>query len=207
MCFSASASFTASWFLAGIGIAALVKIKKPSQTMFAVIPLLFAAQQAIEGLLWLSFTNQMLMPYASVLTYGFLFFAFIIWPTWIPCSLWVLEPHPRKKITLSVFSFIGMITSASLCTWLLYSGATSTVSTCHILYQAHVPNILFNLGTLFYLTATIMPFFFSDLKHARYVGFTLAASYLISYYFYYEVLVSIWCFFAALLSVGILIIL
>ncbi|CAM5259495.1 hypothetical protein [Rhodanobacter lindaniclasticus] len=51
----ATASFTASVALTGIGVLALRAAHTPGERMFALIPLLFAAQQATEGLVWMSY--------------------------------------------------------------------------------------------------------------------------------------------------------
>ncbi|MDP3889446.1 MAG: hypothetical protein Q8Q25_02825 [bacterium] len=206
MCFSASASFTASWFLATIGIAVLTKIKKPSQSMFAAIPLLFATQQGFEGLLWLSFTNNNLASLQPFFTYGFLFFAFVVWPAWIPLSLWVQESNISRKKILFFFIAIGITTSLSLLGFLVYAGTQSSIIEYHIWYKTELPQILYYVGTLFYISATVGPFFSSSIKYAKFFGCVLGISYLISYYWYYSVLISVWCFFAALLSAILLVI-
>jgi len=38
MCFSAGASFTAGAVISAIGVATVIKVRKPSQKLFAVIP-------------------------------------------------------------------------------------------------------------------------------------------------------------------------
>jgi len=53
MCFSAGASFTAGTLLTFAGTETLRKVHKPSQIVFASIPLFFAFQQFAEGVLWL----------------------------------------------------------------------------------------------------------------------------------------------------------
>src|SRR5262249_3687551 len=57
MCFSAAASFSAAGLLGLAGIGTLAQVRKRIELPLAVTPLLFAAQQAIEGVLWLT-VNQ-----------------------------------------------------------------------------------------------------------------------------------------------------
>ena len=57
MCFSAGASFGASAILGTIGIVTLKKAKTTNQIPFASIPLLFGAQQAAEGALWIGLSS------------------------------------------------------------------------------------------------------------------------------------------------------
>jgi hypothetical protein len=58
MCFSATASFTAGAVLLGVGALTLRSALTSRQRHvlpFAAIPLLFAIQQLIEGVIWLTF--------------------------------------------------------------------------------------------------------------------------------------------------------
>ena len=60
MCFSASASFVASAALLTGGVATLKQTTNNGQIPFASIPLLFGAQQLMEGFLWLSLQFRLL---------------------------------------------------------------------------------------------------------------------------------------------------
>jgi heme A synthase len=79
MCFSATASFSAAAVLGTVGVVALNKVKSKDQLMFASIPLLFGIQQAIEGLVWVSLTHSSDVFLRQFFTYGFLFFAQVLW--------------------------------------------------------------------------------------------------------------------------------
>jgi hypothetical protein len=54
MCFSAGASFAGGVIITGIGVAAFREVHKPSQLVFAIIPVFFGVQQFVEGFLWLT---------------------------------------------------------------------------------------------------------------------------------------------------------
>ena len=92
MCFSAGASFVASGGLAIVGVASL-KVAKKEERIIALIPLAFALQQAIEGVQWLSLQSG--CP-SLPLGYGFLFFAFIFWPVYVPLTVYLLDKKKRK---------------------------------------------------------------------------------------------------------------
>ena len=57
MCFSPEASFAGGIIISTIGIATILKVHKPSQIVFASIPIFFGIQQIIEGVLWLTLPN------------------------------------------------------------------------------------------------------------------------------------------------------
>jgi len=54
MCFSAGASFASGFVISAIGVATVKEVHKPSQWVFAVIPLLFGIQQLADGCLWIT---------------------------------------------------------------------------------------------------------------------------------------------------------
>src|SRR5687767_13496932 len=114
MCFSANASFGTGVVLAVIGIASLRKVEKPSQLLFASIPLIFAIHQISEGFVWLSLTDPVNLTYQRVTTYIYLFIAQIFWPAWTPLSIALLETKSNRSKILKVFVGVGVIVSAYL---------------------------------------------------------------------------------------------
>ena len=54
MCFSAEVSFTAAGVLGALGAVCIGQASRLREKPLAAIPLLFAAQQALEGFIWLS---------------------------------------------------------------------------------------------------------------------------------------------------------
>ena len=63
MCFSATASFGASAVLGTLGVITVAKAKTKPQKFFGTIPLLFSIQQLTEGLLWVSLTLSLSLPW------------------------------------------------------------------------------------------------------------------------------------------------
>ncbi|MGE0206241.1 MAG: DUF6629 family protein [Candidatus Babeliales bacterium] len=206
MCFSAGSSFSAAAILGIVGLVSLTKSKNPHR-MLAAIPLIFAAQQIIEGFLWLSFGNAAtLNMYQPYFIYGFLFFAFMFWPIWVPLSLYTSEQKSDKKNLLKYCFFIGCATAVGLLIQLIKTGATATITHHHINYMIPMSQFFIITGSILYLIATVVPFFITSLKKAWIFGVVLALSYIVSFYAYYATLTSVWCFFAALLSILVLII-
>ncbi len=202
MCFSASASFTASAALFLCGIAALVRAKK-NQYWFASIPLLFSMQQYIEGTVWQAIPHG---TQTSLAIYAYLTFVFIIWPNWVPWSVYHLIVKKSEKNRLIFPMISGILISIVAGIYLMMHAPYAMIEQCHIVYRSHVPSLLWAPGSFFYLIATIVPFFISSNKHLRAMGIVLACSYAASLLFYFGALLSVWCFFSALLSIFVLII-
>ena len=113
MCFSATASFAASGVLGCIGALAYNQVRHKRQYLFALIPSLFAVQQAAEGVVWLSFTHSAFEPWRTTAMYTFLFFALIIWPVWVPLSALCLDGARRSRL-LDIALVVGIFVSLYL---------------------------------------------------------------------------------------------
>ena len=204
MCFSSAASFGAAALLAAAGIASIAKVRHQKEVMFAAIPVIFAIQQVAEGLLWLSMGNLALRTLREDLTYFFLFVAESVWPVWVPLSLLLLERSRPRKAVLASLLIIGLFTSVYLAFYLLTYSVEATVSSCHILYLQHLRSPYSVLASLPYLSATILPFLVSGARGMRWLGLVELASYLLTKAFYDHQLLSVWCFYAGLISVFII---
>lgn len=200
MCFSASASFTASAALGIIGVKAVTSVRTKKYVPFAAIPLLFSVQQFLEGLVWLALQNEQLAFAIDPATYGYIFFAFIVWPCWIPYAMLQAADYNKQKKILRVLLAIGAIVATTLAYYVAAFGVTAQIDACHILYVHNIPELLTFWGSVGYLIATIIPFFVLGNKKMYAVGALIALAYAVSYYAYYTHLTSVWCFFAAIIS-------
>jgi hypothetical protein len=97
MCFSATGSFTLSAILTGAGAASLAVNRSAPHRMFAGIPLLFAAQQAAEGMVWSTMNSlqHALLDSRSTCFWGV---ALVAWPIWVPTSLGRIERDPSRSM-------------------------------------------------------------------------------------------------------------
>lgn len=200
MCFSAHASFIAAGLLSVIGCISLYKADTWSKQLLAFTPLLFAVQQAIEGFLWLLLPHTSLL--SSLFTYGYLFFAYMLWPVYVPFLILNQEKGFGIKIALYATFIVGVLIALFLGKSLLLYGATATIVKHQITYTLVEPISFFMSAflTCLYAIATIVPFFIARKPYFWFFGTMLSITYLISFIFYYHAFGSVWCFFAALLS-------
>jgi hypothetical protein len=202
MCFSAGASFAGGVIISAIGVATVRKVHKPSQVLFSTIPLFFGFQQITEGLLWL------LLPYNDyeglrhVSTYAFLVMAQIIWPVMIPLSVLLMEESEKKKKYLVVLLFTGTTLAIYYAFCLLSYNVYPQIQGFHIFYDNDFPSspVFTILSFMFYLIATITPLFVSSIKRTHLLGILMTLSCLVTGIFFTQYLLSVWCFFAALIS-------
>ncbi len=203
MCFSANASFGAGILLSVIGVAAIKKVQHPSQIPFASIPLIFAVQQISEGLLWLTLPNPDYAFLQRVITYVFLFLAQIVWPLWIPIAILLLEKKEKQRKIQIVLAGVGILLSFYLSYCLVSYHIQAKIISHHIFYQQDYPTVLTSYSEVLYIVATIAPAFFSHIKRMWILGVTILISYIIAVIFYEHYFVSVWCFFASIISISV----
>ena len=198
MCFSATASFVAGGALVATGVLTMTQAKTKAELPFASIPLLFGLQQLTEGLVWLSFRYNVSWLNTSM-TFVYALFAFVLWPIYVPFAVRLLETIPWRKKILSVFQLIGIAVGAYLLYFHIKIPITSQVINRSIAYVA--PHFYIFWVIVFYFIATIVSTLFSSHKLVNTLGVLMFISAIVSYWFYAAVFASVWCFFAALLSI------
>jgi len=203
MCFSAQASFTSGVVLTAIGIATLSKVRKPEQKLFAVIPILFAFQQFAEGVLWVTLRSGGYERLQDVATHIFLVTALIIWPVMVPLSVWFIEGVKTRRKILVGLILAGGVVSIFYAICLLSFNVYPEIQSFHMVYVNNFPGAPLGIGLFFYAAATIAPLFVSSVRRMWPFGLLIATSFIVTGLFYAEYLTSVWCFFAALISVSI----
>lgn len=186
--------------ITGIGIATLKQVHKPSQMPFAGIPLLFAFQQFIEGVLWITIPDPKQQMWRHASTVVFLILAQVVWPFWVPLSMWLLEKKKKRKKVLAILLVVGVAISVCLSVALMMFRVRAEIDGHHIQYSLGFEHFFIPFSGLIYLVATLLPFFVSTIKRMRFLGLIMFVSYLISILFFRQFLLSVWCFFGALMS-------
>lgn len=207
MCFSAEASFGASAILSIVGVASIRKAETKSQVSFALIPLIFAVQQFTEGILWLALSNPEYSDLQQVATYNFLFFAQVVWPIFVPFAILKMEQSELQRKAGKILVGIGAVVSLYLFYCLLNFPVEAKILGFHISYELDYPEAISNYCGFLYIVATIAPHFISRIKGMWMLGTTIAISYVITQIFYTDYIVSVWCFFASVISIMVFLIL
>lgn len=200
MCFSAEASFTSGILLAVIGVATIKQTTKSSQIPFASIPLIFAIQQLTEGFLWLALKERIDPSWQTLFTYAFLVIAQVIWPFWVPLSIYLLEQKPGRKKLFLLLTAIGAAISITILFRLVFYLVYAAIEDHHIVYHLRFPVVVRYLGASCYFIATVIPCFASSVKRMRLLGFLILLSYIVALLFYAKYAISVWCFFSAIIS-------
>lgn len=126
------------------------------------------------------------------------FFSQAFWPIFVPFAILTVETHRRRRQSLKVFLGMGLVVGLYLLFFLFREAITASVEGRSIVYES--PHFYLGAVMVLYLLATCASGLFSSHRCINVFGilaFVLAvAAYLISV----RTFVSVWCFFAAVLS-------
>lgn len=206
MCFSATASFAAAAILVPTGLYCLKKSNDIDERYWALamLPLLFGLQQLLEGGVWVALTAGDAAA-ARSFTFGFLFFSHFVWLGWIPYSSYLTEDRAGRKRLFLATTWVGVSMGTYMYAPLFFRPAWVDVS---IVRQAIDYDLVFALDsylsqplqTVFYGLIILLPLLLSsDLYHRVLGGMVLVAA-LVTLTLFDWVFISVWCYFAAIIS-------
>lgn len=211
MCFSAKASFFAAGGLMLVGTLSIKKANHHKSLLpFAGTPLFFGVQQMCEGLVWLGLSHTIPLEIYKIAAYSFVSFAGIWWPLWVPWTLYILENNKQRKKIMLTTIIIGTITSFIYLIGLITQQMEIIILNHHLYYSilSHplksttlLSQYIENVKGYMYLYATVSPFFISSISHVWLIGIVMGGACLMSEVFYPTTVASTWCFFAAVASI------
>ena len=170
--------------------------KRPRELPFAAIPLLFAIQQLVEGVIWLTFSYEA-PRINAVMTHVYSFFSHVLWPVYVPVAVLLIEPQGWRRRPLLAIIAAAVTMSGYLLYILLAYPVISRPTDQHIEYIS--PHFFAAATMTIYLLSTTSPIL-STHRVVRVFGVLALLSFAAAYYFYATWFISVWCFFAALLS-------
>jgi hypothetical protein len=202
MCFSASASFVAAGATGVAGIVALTRVNEVREVPLAATPLFFAFQQSIEGMLWLNLPHASDGLLSTTLTLLYLVFAEVFWPLYAAIAAWLIERSQRRRHLMAIGLVFGASVGAYLLWWMLGRPYSATIADGHI---AYMPTYWqpYNAGVV-YVAAAGLPLLLSSQRTVFIFGVIILVGLVVARAFYFEAFISVWCFFAAMASITIL---
>ena len=201
MCFSAIASFTAGAGLLIVGTITARRARRPAELPFALIPVLFGVQQLMEGALWLTFPDK--APWLNgVLTVAYSLFSHVLWPVYVPIAVLLLEPVLWRRRVLTAIALAGAAAGLFLLYFIVTLPIVSQVQGRHIIYLS--PHFYIVTVMILYVAGTCASMLFSSHRRVQLFGVAAFAAFVSAFIFYNVWLISVWCFFAAALSVIVL---
>jgi hypothetical protein len=205
MCFSAAASFTAAGVLAPLGAVSLARAWRGDRRYLALsaLPVLFAAQQLMEGFVW-RFGAAGDAAVVERFSLAYLFFSWLAWPVWVPFSVYFLEPGRRRPVYLLLAVAGGMLGGLQYVPYFAHEGWLATRFLGAAISYEGKALLDYVIGREFtyaiYLFVVIGPLLLSTDKDARVFGVLAALVFVVTYLFFQYAYISVFCFGGALMS-------
>jgi hypothetical protein len=198
VCFSAEADFLSGAVIGAIGVATLSQVEKPRELPLATLPLAFALHQIAEGFVWQELDGGAAHATGPAV-YVYLFFAWVLLPVLVPVAIMLLEPAGQTRRRLAGFVAIGAVASAYLATSLV-NGDVSAHSGGHVVLYGGAGRYA-DAATVLYVIATCGAPLVS--RHQTIVWFGIANLVAVGTIAVVQAegLTSIWCSWAAIVSV------
>jgi hypothetical protein len=203
MCFSATANFIGSGVLGALGVVTLTKVKHRRELLFASLPTLFAVHQFIEGFVWLGLDGTLSSAVTHNMGAAYMLYAQGLLPFLLPLGVVLFEPDGWARRRMLPFLAVGVITGLYIL-WALTAYPTQ-------IYVRENSIVYINQGTnhttvaILYLIATCGSLFFSKVRAMIIFGTANLAILLLVTAVKRYAFTSVWCAYAALASLIVLI--
>jgi hypothetical protein len=202
MCFSPEADFTAGVVVAGVGVETLRRVRSRRELIVGLLPLLFGVHQLIEGFVWLGLRGQVSSGLGSVAKEAYIVYAHAVLPAIVPLGFMLLEPDSRRRRWLAPLACLGLLVGVYML-WQVTAYPVGAQEAAHCIdYTTHTPNDV--VVTLLYVLATCGPALISSRRYLRWFGVASLVGLIATALMRVDELTSLWCVYAALVSVLIL---
>jgi hypothetical protein len=199
VCFSATADFTGSVVLGSIGVVALTHVKQRRELLLAAVPCLFAIHEFIEGFVWLGLDGTLSAQVAHNMGAAYVLYAQGILPFLLPFSIFLIEPTKRQRRRMLGFVILGGVLALYML-WGLIAYPLGISERAHSILYVNVITTT-TLVAVLYVVATCGSLFFSGFRTLVALGWFNLAGLLTVMLVKRYAFTSVWCAYAAVVSV------
>ncbi|MGA9799216.1 MAG: DUF6629 family protein [Terriglobales bacterium] len=203
MCFSATANFVGSAVLGAVGVVTLTKVKHRREFLFAALPVLFAIHQFTEGFVWLGLDGILSPAVAHDMGAAFMLYAQGLLPFLLPLSVLLFEPDRKNRRRMLPFLVLGGATALYILWALTAFPLQLYVKGNSIVYINQATNN--RAVAVLYVIATCGSLFFSQVRMMVVFGAANLIILLVVMEVKRYAFTSLWCAYAAIASVIILV--
>ena len=202
MCFSPEADFAAAAVVGVVGVETLRQVGTRRELIVGLLPLLFAAHQLTEGFVWLGLRGDVSSGLGNTARDAYVVYAQAVLPIIVPLGFLLIEPSRRHRRWQAPFAVLGAVLGAYLL-WQVTQYPINAQEHAHcIAYSTHTP-----LGTqsaVAYVLATCAPALLSSRRYLQWFGVANLVGIAAAVSLRDVDFTSVWCVYAALVSVLIL---
>ncbi len=199
MCFSAEADFVVAALVAPIGVATLRAARRPAELPVAALPLLLAAHQLTEGFVWLGLAGDVGRAAQDLATVIYLAFAQVALPLLVPLGFLLLEPDRARRRAIAALLAVGAAVAARFAQILVTHPIGAQALDHVVVYDTD-----WQYGYVVaagYVAATCGPALLASSRLLRLFGVANLIGLGLAAAVRYSAVTSLWCVYAALVSV------
>jgi hypothetical protein len=209
VCFSPEADFAGAAVLGVLGVETLRHVRKRRELIIGALPAAAAAHQFTEGFVWLGLHGEVSTGVRATATAIFVIFAQVVLPIIVPIGFLLLEPERRNRRFMAPLVPLGLGVGGYLL-WTVtqypifaVEHAHCVAYVTHMIQIAHHSRLELAVATL-YVMATCGGALLSSGRYLRWAGAANLVGVAFAATMYYSEFTSVWCAYAALVSVLIL---
>jgi hypothetical protein len=190
VCLSAEVDLVAGLLLVGVGVDAVRHVRGLNELPLAVLPLVFAAHQLIEAVLWWALVHEGHPGLVTTSVWVYLLIAFGLLPVLVPLAVAAIESQ-AGRYRLRPFVLIGVVVAALLLRAVVQGPIEASVRRSHIDYDVDLSHA--GIVVTMYVVATCGSLLVSTLSAVRWYGLANLLAVAALTWLSSSGLISLWC--------------
>lgn len=203
MCFSTEADLVAGAVMVPLGVLSLRHVRRPLELPLAALPLLFGLHQLVEALVWAGIDGDVSPGLARTAAWVYVVYALPVLPLLVPVAVWLVQDRLHRR-RVAPFVAIGAVVTAMMSASLATHGLTVHAYDHAIGYYVGLGRDDW-LSTSLYVVAVVGACVVASSWTIRAFGLVNLVGLLVVAVAYVDAFASLWCVYAALASVLILV--
>jgi hypothetical protein len=200
MCFSPGADAVVGGVVVAIGVDALRHVREPKQIVLASLPVLFGLHQLDEALVWLGLQGRISESVGRVGIWIYMVFALAALHMLVPIAVFAIERSPARRRVIAACMALGTGVGVALGVSLFRGSVNAVIEGRHISYNVSALNDGGELTAL-YVVAACGALVLCSYRDIAAVGVLNLIAVPVLMWLTVSGFISLWCFWAAIVSV------
>jgi hypothetical protein len=200
VCFAAEADALVGAVVVAVGVDALRHVREPKQVPLAALPLLFGLHQLTEAFVWWGLQGHVAHNVERVATWMYLLFALAALPVLIAIAVGLVEPDRARQRVIAAFGVLAAAVAIALLTAMFRGTLDAAIDGRHVEYSVDALGYGGQLTGL-YVVATCGALLASSYRDLATLGALNLVVVPLLMALTIGGFVSLWCFWAAIVSV------
>ena len=200
MCFSPQADAAVGVIVVAVGVDALRHVRVANEIVLGSLPVLFGVHQLTEAFVWWGLEGRVADVVQTVALWTYLVFAFALVPILVPVAVGLVERRLGRRRVIVACGLLGAAVGVALAVPMLRGSVTATIESRHIGYHVDALTRGGQLTSL-YVIATCGALLASSYRDLAALGAANLIAVPLLVWLTVSGFVSLWCFWAAIVSV------